>query len=431
MAEIKLITLDPGHFHAGLIQKEMYSGVSPRVHVYAPLGTDLIEHLGRVARFNARPENPTTWELEIHTGPDFLERMCRERPGNVVVISGRNRGKIDRIHAALEAGLNVLADKPWVIRSADLPKLAEALDLADQRGLIAYDIMTERFEITSILQRAMVQDPAVFGKPVPGTRQEPGVSMESVHHLYKEVAGVPNLRPAWFFDIQQQGEALSDVGTHLVDLVQWNLFPNQPIDSAHEIELTAAARWPTVLSPRQFQQVTGEKPFPKFLEPYLTGGNLEYYCNTRVSYALRGIHTRLDVLWNYEAPAGTGDTYFATFRGTRARVEIHQGKEEKFRPEVYLVPNHPAGKPDLVAATRNRLKELAKTYPGLDLEEAGDRLRISIPERYRVGHEAHFAQVTNLFFSYLRDPKSLPAWEKPCMLAKYLVSTRGVELSHG
>ncbi|HWB99603.1 MAG TPA: putative oxidoreductase C-terminal domain-containing protein, partial [Bryobacteraceae bacterium] len=322
MPEYKLITLDPGHFHAGLIQKEMYPEVSRRVHIYAPLGPDLIEHLNRVSRFNSRAENPTSWELEIHTGPDFLERMCRERPGNVVILSGRNRGKIDRIRAALDAGLNVLADKPWVIRSADLPKMQEALDLADQRGLIAYDIMTERFEITSILVRELVRDAAIYGEQAPGSLQEPAVSMESVHHLYKAVAGVPNLRPAWFFDIEQQGEALSDVGTHLVDLVPWTLFPDQPIDAAREIEMKAATRWPTVLSLRQFQQVTGEPAFPRYLERYLKAGNLEYFCNTRVSYAVRGVHTRMDVLWNYEAPAGTGDTYFAAFRGTRARVEI-------------------------------------------------------------------------------------------------------------
>ena len=62
-------------------------------------------------------------------------------------------------------------------------------------------------------------------------------------------------------------------------------------------------------------------------------------------------------------------------------------------------------------------------------ERAGDFL-IIIPERYRVGHEAHFAQVTNQFFEYLKDRSRLPAWEKPNMLAKYYVSTKGVELAN-
>src|SRR5436309_3143112 len=150
---VRLVTLDPGHFHAALIQKEMYADVSNQVAVYAPLGPDLIDYLSRIARFNLRPENPTAWELEVHACPDFLGRMIREQPGDVVVISGRNKGKIDRILASVKAGLHVLADKPWVIESRDLPKLEAALDTADSKGVVAYDIMTERFEITSILQK--------------------------------------------------------------------------------------------------------------------------------------------------------------------------------------------------------------------------------------------------------------------------------------
>ena len=153
MTEIRFMTLDPGHFHAGLVQKEMYPGVSPVVHVYAPLGPDLVAHLNRIAAFNGREANPTRWQLEVHAGPDFAERMLKERPGNVVVISGRNRGKIDRILAAVQNGLNVLADKPWIIAASDQPKLEAALDLAEQKGLVAYDIMTERHEITTIRKR--------------------------------------------------------------------------------------------------------------------------------------------------------------------------------------------------------------------------------------------------------------------------------------
>jgi len=33
---VRLITLDPGHFHASLVQKSMYPQVSPEVRVYAP-----------------------------------------------------------------------------------------------------------------------------------------------------------------------------------------------------------------------------------------------------------------------------------------------------------------------------------------------------------------------------------------------------------
>src|SRR5579863_3288566 len=132
MPEFRLITLDPGHFHAALIQKEMYPEVSKRVAVYAPLGSDLAEHLNRVARFNLRAQNPTAWELDIHTSDDFLARMLAHRPGDIVVLSGRNRGKINLIRASIDGGLHVLSDKPWIIQTADFAALEEALAAAER-----------------------------------------------------------------------------------------------------------------------------------------------------------------------------------------------------------------------------------------------------------------------------------------------------------
>jgi len=46
---VRLITLDPGHYHAALIHKEELPGVARDVHVYAPLGPDLAAHIGRIA----------------------------------------------------------------------------------------------------------------------------------------------------------------------------------------------------------------------------------------------------------------------------------------------------------------------------------------------------------------------------------------------
>ena len=90
-APVKLITLDPGHFHAALVQKTQLDGVDPEVHVYAPAGPELDRHLALIDGFNTRADKPTAWRTKIHTGPDFLERLLAEKPGTVVVISG-NKG---------------------------------------------------------------------------------------------------------------------------------------------------------------------------------------------------------------------------------------------------------------------------------------------------------------------------------------------------
>ena len=61
----------------------------------------------------------------------------------------------------------------------------------------------------------------------PGSSEDPAVTKVSVHHFSKIVSGCPLQRPAWFFDVEQQGEGIVDVTTHLVDLVQWECFPEQ------------------------------------------------------------------------------------------------------------------------------------------------------------------------------------------------------------
>ena len=74
-AEVRLITLDPGHFHAALVQKFMYPEVSPVVRVYAPEGEDLTAHLKRIEDFNQRAENPTYWQEKVYSGTDFLKML--------------------------------------------------------------------------------------------------------------------------------------------------------------------------------------------------------------------------------------------------------------------------------------------------------------------------------------------------------------------
>ncbi|KAK6020173.1 putative esterase, partial [Ostertagia ostertagi] len=226
---VKLITLDPGHFHAGLVQKTMYDQVDSNVYVYAPAGDDLRLHLDRINAYNTRPENPTRWNEVVYTGDDYFEKMLAEKKGNTVVLAGNNRKKTDYIMGALDAGLNVLADKPMVINSTGFNRLKSAFEKAKEKDLLLYDIMTERFEITSVLQRELSQLPGIFGTLEEGSATAPSVVMESGHCRVLT-------RPAWFLDADQQGQGIVDVTTHLVDLVQWECFPEQAIDYTKDIK---------------------------------------------------------------------------------------------------------------------------------------------------------------------------------------------------
>ena len=425
--EVKLITLDPGHFHAALVQKNMYEQVSPDVFVYAPGGFDLKEQLKRIDGYNSRAENPTTWNEKVYTGADYFEKMIAEKPGNVVVLAGNNRIKTDYIKKSVEAGLNVLSDKPMVTTPDKFAELEEAFKIAQEKGVLLYDIMTERFEITTTLQKELSQLPEIFGKLQPGTAEKPAVEKISIHHFYKSVSGSTLVRPAWYFDTDQQGEGIVDVTTHLVDLIQWECFPNQIIQKS-DIQMIAARHWPTILTKEEFKSVTQLDIYPDFLTKDVKGEKLNVFANGEMIYKIKGAFAKVSVEWHYKAPEGGGDTHYSIMRGSNCDLQIRQGKEEKFDPTLYIIANEGT---DLGLFAGNLEKAVVQDLPqtGLGLEKVNNNTwKVKVPESYKVGHEAHFAQVTKKYLEFLKEGK-LPAWEVPNIIAKYFTTTSALKLA--
>jgi predicted dehydrogenase len=425
-ARFKLITLDPGHFHASLVQKFMYADVDPVVHVYAPVGDDLQEHLKRIESFNTRSNQPTHWQENIYTGPDFLQKLFAEKSGNVVVIAGNNLQKTDYILKSVQAGLNVLADKPMAVTPADFEKLQLAFAIAATNHALIYDIMTERYEITTEMQRELSQQKKLFGKLEKGSPDNPAITMKSVHYFSKTVAGVPLKRPQWFFDVRQEGEGIVDTSTHLVDLVQWEAFPEQALSPA-DVKVLNACRWPTLIMLEQFKKVTGAESFPDFLKGDVKDGALQVYANGEFTYRLRNIFAKVSACWDFETPAG-GDTHYSVMRGTKANLVIRQGAEQKYKPVLYVEKTGEIDDSVFEAKLKNAVETLQGKYPGVGFQRDGQAWRVTVPEKYDVGHEAHFAQVMENFLHYLRDDQ-LPGWETQDMLTKYATIMQAYELS--
>ena len=123
--------------------------------------------------------------------------------------------------------------------------------------------------------------------------------------------------------------------------------------------------------------------------------------------------------------AQTGDdTHTACYRGSRARLELRQGAEDGYRSELYVVPVA-----DIAAALERRITALQTTHPKVGLAKLGREWRVTVPDELRIGHEAHFAQLTRLFLDHVEHRRPLPALEKPNTLAKYYVCTEGVAMS--
>lgn len=425
--EIRLITLDPGHFHSALLQKSMYPEIDSVVHVYAPYGDEVKSHLNLISSYNKRAENPTRWNQKVYTGDDYLAKMFQEKAGNVVVIAGNNKFKTNYIKASLDSGLNVLADKPMAIDTEGFNTLVQAFESAKKNKVLLYDIMTERYEINSILQKEFAHLPA-FGELDKGSPENPSVTKISVHYFFKNVSGKPLVRPAWFFDVKQQGEGITDITTHLVDLVQWECFPDQVLDYKKDVEIVSAKRWSTKLTAAQFEKVTLKKEFPEYLKADVKDGVLNPYSNGEINYRLKGIHAKVSVTWDFQAPEGTGDTHFSVMRGTKASVIIKQGKEQNFKPVLYIEPAAGSDMKAFEKAIMDDLKKINDKYPGVELKKNSTGWEVMIPDKYKVGHEDHFAQVAKAYFQYLRDGK-LPEWEVPNMLAKYYTTTKAREVA--
>ena len=395
---VRLVTLAPGHFHAALVQKQVLPGVDPHVHVYAPEDGDLVAHMERIKGFNTRAEQPTNWVTDVHSGPDWLEQFVADKPGNAVVIAGRNRPKIDLILAAVSNGYCVLADKPWVVEPADFAKLEQVFAEADRNSVFACDVMTERWEATNRLQRKLMRDAEVFGKLEPGTAEEPGLVFESIHSLSKRVAGAPLRRPTWWFDPAIAGEAVADVGTHLADLAIWLAFPDEAIDYRRDVEVIDAERWPTKIDREAFWEITGLKQIPEELSHLKEGDTLTYWGNGRVLFRIRNQFVRFTTRWGVRPVGPDVDTHQTTARGSKATISILHDPKYGRGPQVFLTPRRGKGS-----------------------------LHVDVPAAKRSGHESHFAAVLGEFVRYFQDRAQIPAWERPNLLAKYFITTKAVE----
>ncbi|MFB5946891.1 putative oxidoreductase C-terminal domain-containing protein [Albibacterium profundi] len=426
-SKVKLMTLAPGHFHAALVQKSMYADVDSTVHVYAPEGAELDAHMALIKQYNSDSDKPTAWKEAVYTGSDYFEKMLEEKAGNVVVLAGNNRDKINYIDQSIAAGFNVLADKPMAIDRAGFEVLKTAFDKAKEQDLLLYDIMTERYEITTMLQKEFSLLKDVYGEQEMGTEDNPAVTKESVHHFFKYVSGNPLTRPAWFFDVAQQGEGIVDVTTHLVDMIQWSLFPGEVIDYTRDINMLSAKRWPTTMSREQFQEATKQSDYPDYLHKDVVGDSLKVYSNGEMNYTLKGVHTKVSVIWNFQAPEGTGDTHYSIMRGSKTNLVIRQGADQGYKPALYIEPVE--GKTDAYKeALLIGLKTIQEKFPGVELKEYDKGWEVLVPDEYKVGHEAHFAQVTEKYLEYLKKG-NMPDWEVPNMIAKYYTTTEALELA--
>jgi predicted dehydrogenase len=410
-----LIVINPGHFHAALTLREMHPDLNKEVYVYAEEGADLKSFIRLVKSFNYRKDNPTSWDLHVYAGDDFLERAVAEAKGDIAIFAGKNSRKIHYIKAMHSAEIKVLSDKPLTINQRGVNILKELLI----DGAEIDDIMTERHEDTSILQKKLMADKDIFGELVI-RGDEPAIVKESVHHLFKNVNGVPLVRPAWYFDVNVQGEGIVDVTTHLIDLIQWMLCDGEEIDFESDYELCEAKRWHTDVPLEKFALITKQKKFQREIMGKVQDDVLKLYSNGEFIYKLRGVPVKLSVIWALEAPEGGGDTHYSIMRGSKSDLIIEQGPQTGNKPELFVQPH---GDIDSIEALLKAANE------GIEIVREGERLRLELPDELRTSHEEHFGSVRDDFIACINGEKDFPVNMKSALEAKYSLLAAAQDLS--
>ena len=322
----------------------------------------------------------------------------------------------------------MLADKPWVIEAVDFPLLEKALKVAQEKNLVVMDVMTERWEVVSMLQRELSNSLEIMGPFLKTGR--PALSLRSSHSLCKKVNGLQLRRPVSFFDIAEQGEGLTDVGIHLVDLSMWLLFPDKGICHKNDIRIKSATRWPTILDLSQFQAATGQEKYPASLDDYVEGDCLTYFGNNTVDFEIHGLNIHVDTRWDFMAGPDGLDTYSAITRGEKARIELRQNEATNFESEIFVKPvSH--SMEQLQILLEAKIKDLSQKYEGLGLIRHDGEFQLSIPKKLRTGHESHFGMITRQFLSHLRKESPIPSWEFANHLSRYFITVEGVKMSRG
>ena len=397
-----LLVLNPGHPHGAQLQQSLKASLQRDVYVYAPVNNDLESaYLNAIKRYNASDKTGSTWQVHTHVGEDYLAQMLANKKGDLVLIASNNKTKADYILKVASAGLSIIADKPMALTATDFDKLQTAFSEAQKHHRFVSDlpVMTMRNQIVYRLQKELVAIPEVFGALEKGSPEDPAIVEENRHYYDKGIT-----RPTWFFDIKQQGSGVTDVTTHLADLILWTCFP-ESISYKKDVDLVSAKLWPTVITPEQFKKITQVDPYPDFLKPYQKGGQLEVFSNGEITSQIKGVYVRMRANWEVEPPAGGSDTYYSLIRGTRATLVIKPGNPK----DLFIKPGPDVSMAELGKALHNEVDRLKKQYPFIALhKEAGG---------WRISSE----QLTEKRESQITIPSQQ---EIDRMLAKYYITTQ-------
>jgi predicted dehydrogenase len=285
--------------------------------------------------------------------------------------------------------------------------------------------MPDRHELLARLRKRVVDTPELFGTFSVDDPQGPAIELGSTHHLCKRVDGRALRRPAWYYDVREQGDGMVDVQSHLTDQAQWLVDGSLHYDFDRDVRIESARRWSTPVPPELFHESTGESVYPEALAPWIRDGVLHYPCNGEIGYRLRGISVRQVADWGQREPEGGGDLHHACLRGTRAVLTVRHGPQTGYLPEVHVEPRPGVVLDDALAGV---VADWQADFPGLGAEPTGGGFRFTAPPALHTTHESHFALALSEFLDHV-DAGCWPDDLRPRLRTRYRLLAEARELA--
>ena len=182
---------------------------------FAAIGIDHRHIYGMAANMIAAGAEFVGWWTEGHpeTEAGFLERfpdvprvegadvLLNDPSIEFIVLSGIPRERSEWAIRSMEAGKDVLSDKPGCTTMAQLDALRDAVA---RTGRIWSVNFSERFEVPAVTRAAELVADGAIGKVI----QTLGIGP---HRLNRDT------RPDWFFDRDAYGGILTDIASHQID----------------------------------------------------------------------------------------------------------------------------------------------------------------------------------------------------------------------
>lgn len=168
-----------------------------------------IKHAGVSVTGFYDDENPASAQeaSELFRAPVYndLDELLRKSGANTLLTAAINSGKADIIVKAVDAGLNIISDKPLVTTMDDLNRITDVLER--NKNVKLYLMLSERYNPVLVTAKKLI-DAGEIGQVVNIINMRP-------HRLS------PQGRPAWMFDSKQYGGIINDLGVHDIDLAVW------------------------------------------------------------------------------------------------------------------------------------------------------------------------------------------------------------------